>query len=146
MPCGSRGMKPVRLSTLLEIPIIVAFLRGSARTPTIKTLRGTCAVKTALCNSKGGFLLQGHRFPLQGHRVPLQALRSPDRGPSQSLILRSYFPSSNSTGPLVLLRLLVLAGANIDRHVHLKLHKSTYMHMVYSCVRSYLVALLNGCL
>ena len=77
-------------------PINWAFLRRSARTPTINTIRGTRAIK-GLRASKRGLV------PVTGPSVPLQALSAPYRGRFNRLIVecRSQSLGCNCMGPRV---------------------------------------------
>ena len=76
-------------------------LGPAKRSPTIRTVRRTRAIKRGFMQLKGArFLLQGPRFPVRGHRFPLQPLRSPYGGPFYLSDCRSQFPGSNCIGPL----------------------------------------------
>ena len=81
LPLTHSNLKPSQV-------FFVAGPRGSAWTPTMQTLRGTGAIKRALCNYKvAWFLFRSHQFPLRAHRFPLRTLRSLYGGPFNCLFV-----------------------------------------------------------
>ena len=93
-------------------PIFSPFLRRSARAPTIKTIRGTMAIKGIFDNSKGRpfpsrgppFPSRGPLFPSRGHRS--SSLLGPRQDRGKKLSRAYFFPAANRclTGPSGLLR------------------------------------------